>query len=152
VTVVGTYPASKRQALIESLVSNCVSDIYDSHHSLGIVKPQSLEHYFERQKIPTTHQTLLDGRFRVKVKEEFPLEPRIKYRCSGCRVGKGSHDQQLIEWGAYEWLRKFPEKAEQIWQNLGLDDAVWDKYFFVGNMFQYPTAFIVISVLRFKKK
>lgn len=152
VTAVGTYPESKRQALIESLVTNCVSDIYDSRHSLGIVKPQILEHYFEKQKIPTTHQTLLDGRFRVKVKEEFPLEPRIKYKCSGCRVGKGSHDQQLIEWGAYEWLRKYPEKAEQIWQNLGLDDDEWAKYFFVGNMFQYPTAFIIISVLRFKKK
>ena len=80
------------------------------------------------------------------------MEPRIKYRCSNCRVGKGFHDQQLIEWGAYEWLRKSPEKAEQIWENLGLKDDAWDNYFFVGNMFQYPTAFIIISVLRFKKK
>lgn len=152
VTVVGEYPKSKRQALIENLLVGCVNDVYESHHSLGIVKPEILECYFEKQKIPTTHQTLLDGRFRVRVKEEFPLEPRIKYRCSNCRVGKGFHDQQLVKWGAYEWLRKSPEKAEQIWENIGLTDDAWDKYFFVGNMFQYPTAFIVISVLRFKKK
>jgi hypothetical protein len=152
VKVIGEYPRSKQQALIKSLVSNCVKDISDDHRSLGIIKPTILEHYFEKQKIPTSTQTLLDGRFRVKVKEEFPLEPRIKYQCSGCQVGKGFHDQQLIEWGAYEWLRKSPEKAEQVWENLCLDKDEYEKYFFVGNMFQYPTAFIIISVLRFKKK
>ena len=40
VTELGEYPQSKRQALIENLVTGCVNDIYDSHHSLGIVKPK----------------------------------------------------------------------------------------------------------------
>ncbi|MGD0646165.1 MAG: hypothetical protein ABSA75_14770 [Candidatus Bathyarchaeia archaeon] len=152
VKVMGEYPKSKQQGLIQGLVSGCVNDIRDSHRSLGIISPKILEHYFEKQKIPASAQTQLDGRFRVKVKEEFPLEPRIKYQCSECKVAKGFHDQQVIEWGAYEWLRKCPEKAEQVWENMHVDDNEYEKYFFVGNMFQYPNSFIVISVFRFKRK
>ena len=118
---------------------------------MGIIEPTILKHYFEEQDLVTSVQTNLFGELRVKIKEEFQFEPRIKYECSGCRVGRGFHDQQLLEWGAYEWMRKYPEDKEQVWENLGLDNEEYDKFFLVGNMHQYPTAFLIISILRFKK-
>ena len=99
-----------------------------------------------------THiQQTLDNRFRVKVKDEFPIEPRIRYTCSDCKVKRGYHDQQLIEWEVYEWFRKNPENCEQVWENMHLDDPEYEQFFFVGNLYLYPTAFVIISVLRFKK-
>ena len=152
IEVVGKFPRKEQPKLVGSLVDNCVSDIYDSKRSLGIVKPKILDHYFEEQEeFKTMIQQTLDGRFRVQVKEEYPVEPRIKYKCSGCRVGQGFHDQQLLEWGVYQWIRKNPSNIGQVWENLGLLDPEYEKFFFVGSLFNYPTAFIVISVLRFKK-
>jgi hypothetical protein len=152
IEVVGEFPRKKRARLISSLIDGCVEEIYDSGRTLGIIKPTILEHYFEEQKDFTKFvQKTLDGRFRVKIKSEYPIEPRIKYACSDCKVGRGFHDQQLIEWGVFEWLRKKPTNVEQVWENLHLDDEEWEKYFLVGNMYQYPTAFLIISVIRWKK-
>jgi hypothetical protein len=151
IEVIGRYPRKKQPELIGKLVDNCVCDIQDSGRSLGIIRPRIIDYYFEEQDFETSIQQTLDGRFRVKVKDEFSLEPRIKYKCKGCRVRRGFHDQQLLEWGVYEWIRKNPNNSEQVWENLGLDNAEYEKFFFVGNMYQYPTAFVIISVLRFKK-
>ena len=152
IEVIGEYPKRKRPELIRRLVDNCILDIYESGRTLGIIKPKILGYYFEKQEdFKPFMQKTLDGRFRIRVKEEFPIEPRIKYKCSGCRAKRGFHDQQLLEWGVYEWLRKYPDKAEQVWENLRLDDPEYEKFFFVGNIYQRPTAFIIISILRFKK-
>ncbi len=151
IEVIGKFPRKEQPNLIKSLVSKCVNDIHDNGDSLGIIEPTILKHYFEEQDLVTSVQTNLFGELRVKIKEEFQFEPRIKYECSGCRVGRGFHDQQLLEWGAYEWMRKYPEDKEQVWENLGLDNEEYDKFFLVGNMHQYPTSFLIVSILRFKK-
>lgn len=151
IEVIGKFPRKDQPNFVKSLVVNCVSDIYESGKSLGIIEPTIIEHYFEEQDMVTSVQTNLFGELRVKIKEEFQFEPRIKYQCSDCRVGRGFHDQQVIEWGAYEYMRKYPEKKEQIWENFGLDNDDYDKFFLVGNMHQYPNAFLIISILRFKR-
>ena len=84
-------------------------------------------------------------------KREFKYEPRIRYECIDCRIGRGYHDQQLLEWGAYEWIRKHPENMDQVWDNLGLINPDYEKYFFIGNQLQYQNSFMVVSVLRYKK-
>jgi len=151
--VIGRYPREKQPKLIASLVDGCILDIQESGRSLGIVRPRILDHYFEkREDFKQYIQKTIDGRFRIRIKDEFPVEPRIKYRCSECRIRRGFHDQQLLELGVYEWIRKHPDKIEQVWENLRLDDPEYDKFFFVGNLYRYPTAFVIISVLRFKKQ
>jgi len=100
----------------------------------GIAEPTILAHYLKEREFTISVQTMLNGEFGVKVKDEFEVEHRIKYHCSVCRVGREYHDQQLLEWGAYEWIRKYPNKKEQLWENLRLDDDEYDKYFFVGNL------------------
>lgn len=152
IEVVGKFPRKDQTKFIEGLVDNCVNDIYDSGRSLGIIRPTILDYYFEEQEdFKGFVQKTLDGRFRIQVKDEYPLEPRIKYNCPVCRVKRGFHDQQVLEWGIYEWVRKNPDNMEQVWENLGLLDPEYEKFFLVGNLMQYPTAFVVISVLRFKK-
>jgi hypothetical protein len=152
IEVIDKYPRKDQPALIAKLEDNCVQDIYESGRSLGIIRPQILEHYFKKQEdVRTFTQQTLDTTFHVKVKDEFPIEPRVRYKCSGCKVGRGFHDQQILEWEIYEWIRKNPDKAEQVWENLRLDDPEYEKFFFVGNLYLYPTSFVVISILRFKK-
>lgn len=152
IEVVGKFHRRDQPKLIEGLVDNCVKDIYDSGRSLGIINPKILDYYFDEQiDFKKFIQQTLDGRFRVQVKDEYPIEPRIKYTCSVCRVKQGFHDQQVLEWGVYQWIRKNPDKMEQVWENLSFLDPEYEKFFFVGNLFNYPTAFVVISILRFKK-
>ncbi len=103
--------------------ARCVSDINDEGRSLGIIKPEILDYYYEKQEdMKKFTQQTLDGRLRVKVKDEFQYEPRIKYKCSECRIGRGFHDQQVLEWEVYQWMRKHPDNIDQVWENMGFQD------------------------------
>lgn len=152
ITVVDEFPREKWDDLISALAVDCVCDIEDADLSLGIIKPARIhDMYFDDNEKFIGRQTTLDGKFRIMTKREFRQEPRIQYECNNCRIGRGYHDQQLLEWGAYEWMRKSPEKMNQLWENLALQDPDYEKYFFVGNQLQYKHSFMVISVLRYKK-
>jgi hypothetical protein len=83
----------------------------------------------------------------TKVKRDFPREPRVTYTCSDCR-NQRPHDQQVLEWGFYEWIRKNPSDPDQVWVNALLDSPEHDIYFFVGNLFRHRKSFMVISILR----
>ena len=150
IEVVGELSRKDRPHLIRSLVSGCVSSIYDGEKSLGIIKPTEYECYFEDQKPKPYTQTTIDQSFRVKVREDYPIIPRIRYRCTDCKT-KSQHDQQIISWEMFEWFRKEPEKQEQVWDNLQMNNPDYEKYFFVGNLYKYPKAYVIISVIRFKK-
>ena len=152
IEVIDELPRERWPELLSSLVDDCVCDIEDADRSLGIIKPRViLDTYFEDNKDYVGRQMMLDGRFRIMTKKEFKYEPRIRYECTNCRIGRGYHDQQLLEWGVYEWVRKYPDNMNQVWDNLGLTNPDYEKYFFVGNQLQYQNSFMVISVLRFKK-
>jgi hypothetical protein len=150
---VGDLTKKRRLPLVHSLVSDCTSVINDAHNSLGIVKPDLLECYFrENKKANQLFQIAMPGFSEdVKIKRNFLYEPRVKYRCSGCRT-KAPHDQQILEWGCFRWFEKEPEKYKQVWENAKMTNPDYDLYFFVGNQARYRTSFLVISVLRFKKE
>lgn len=149
VEVTGVFPRDKWRGLVGNLVDGCVQDINEAHRSLGIVKPDIEQRYFcENPQYGQTFQQVLPGMGEsTKVKRDFPLEPRVKYRCSVCR-NKNPHDQKVLEWGFYEWIRKHPDDPEQVWENAMLDSSHHDIYFLVGNQFKYRTSFLVISILR----
>jgi hypothetical protein len=73
--------------------------------------------------------------------------PRVEYACSRCRSAKG-HDQQILEWGIYEWFRKHPGKEDKVWENLFSKEAKQDVLFVVGNLARHPNSFVVVSILR----
>jgi len=140
-----------RIALVESNVVGCVSSLRPAGFSLGIIKPEIEEYYYiENPKKKDLRQQTIDRSFRVMVKDDFDYLPKIKYTCGECKA-KNPHDQQLLEWGFFEGMRKNPDDIEKIWEYMGFTaQEDWSFYFVVGNLYAYPKAFNIISVLRFK--
>jgi len=138
--------------LARSLVFPCVSQLRDAGRSLGVIKPDICDYYYvENPRKKNVKQQSLDDSFRVLVKDNFEYIPKIKYTCSECGAQQ-PHDQQLLEWGFYEGMRKRPDDIEGVWDNLGFHELDnWDYFFVVGNLFTKPKAFNIISILRFKK-
>lgn len=129
----------------------CIHTLNEKKESLGLIKPKILEYFFDKRKnVDTTIQATLDSSVAYKTSSNYELIPKIKYRCEHCNA-KNPHNQQILEWGAYEWIRKFPDKAKEIWRNYHFDDPEWEHYFLVGNMARHLNSFMIITVLRFKK-
>jgi len=152
VEVVGHWSRSRWRNLAGNLVDGCVQDINEARRSLGIVKPYIHKRYFARNPLyGRMFQQVLPGFGEsTKVKRDFPFEPRVTYRCSNCR-SKNPHDQQVLEWGFFEWIRKNPDNIEQVWENALLDSPDHEISFFVGNQSRHRTSFMVISILRVPK-
>ena len=152
VKVVGHYDRSNWTNLVSNLADECVHDINAEKRSLGIVKPTIIKRYFAHNPhYGQLFQPLLPGFAETtSVKRDFEYEPRVKYQCSNCKI-KNPHDQQILEWGFYEWIRKYPDLREQVWENAKFNSNDHDLYFFVGNQLRYRTSFLVISVLRVPK-
>jgi len=152
IEVVGEFKKEHRLSLVANLVDGCIATLNNQHRSLGIIKPKIHKHYFSEQDDwdITTQMTLL-GKPLPKTKKQYPIVPRVQYCCSNCE-SKGGHDQQVLEWGFYEWIRNHPEKAEQVWENARIDSPKHTIFFFIGNHFLHRSSFMIISVLRFAKE
>ena len=152
IEVVGVLPEKERLILVHHLVDKCVNVLNREKRSLGIIKPTIKRCYFsEKEDYDATTQLTLLGYPVFKTRNKYPLVPRIHYRCSGCESRRG-HDQQVLEWGFYEWIRKHPDKKEQVWENAKLNSPEHVIYFLVGNLFRHRTRFVIISVLRFPRR
>ncbi|TET91126.1 MAG: hypothetical protein E3J35_03905 [Methanomassiliicoccales archaeon] len=151
IEVVGELKPKQRLNFVTGLVDGCVRQINAQKRSLGIVKPRIEKYYFGKRKHPQKGEQLdLWGRKLRKTKKDYILQPRITYKCVGpC---DSSHNQQLLEWGVYEWMRKNPGKEDQVWKNLQLFSDKHQIYFFVGNQVLRRNAFRVISVLPLKRR
>ena len=143
---------SDRISLVQSLGSGCTSNLWPDGKSLGVIKPTIERFYFEENpRKKNVRQQSLDGSFRMMVKDDFDYIPRVQYRCSDCKA-KGPHNQQILEWGFYEGMRKNPNDINKVWDNVGFSSMdEWDFYFLVGNLYTKPKAFNVICVFRWKK-
>lgn len=152
IKLVGDHKRDDRLNLIGNLVDDCVECIRDEGRSLGIIKPSIEKCYFvERDDFEPEVQTTLLNAYGVRVKDNYPYQPRICYSCTDCKTKSGKHDQQIVEWGIYEWMRKNPDKIEQVWENLRINSPTHDTYFFVGNISYHPNRYLVISSLPLPK-
>jgi hypothetical protein len=130
---------------------NCIQDLNKNRLSLGLIKPNILGHELaKRENYNSTIQTTLDYMTLFLTRKNYKSIPKIRYRCSDCK-SKNPHNQQVIEWGFYEWMRRYPDKLDGMWENAHIDDSSYDKIFLVGNQNQYKTSFLIISIFRFKK-
>jgi len=137
--------------LLSKYEKDCIRSLNDKKESLGLIRPQIIETYFEKRKnYDPTIQATLDSDSLYKTSSNFEIIPKIKYRCSNCKA-KSVHNQQLLDRGAYEWIRKNPDRPEQIWKNFRLNDPNYEHYFLVGNQARHLTSFMIISILWFKK-
>jgi len=151
IEVVGRVRRQDRLKLVSPLVSGCVYNLRDEKISLGLVKPASKRCYFaDREDYDTTFQMTLFGRVLASDKHKYGLQPRVEYRCSQCECGQ-NHDQQILEWGVYEWFRKNPGEEDKVWDNLFSREASQEILFLVGNMARHPNSYMVVSILRIPK-
>ena len=136
--------------LFEKFGVDCVQDLNDKRISLGLIKPKVLGYQFKKRKNhqSTVQTTLLSEDLFLTIRN-YEFQPRIQYRCSGCK-SKTTHDQQLLEWGVYEWMRKNPNKMEQVWENMSFTKPTYEKMFLVGNMARRRSSFMIVSVFRHK--
>jgi len=150
ITMKGKFNKNARLGLIAPLVSGCIIDMRDQGRSLGIVKPSFRECFFtDRNGFDPYDQMTLDGTTALKDKNRYPLQPRAKFRCGQCRSDTG-HNQQILEWGIYEWMRKNPGAEKKVWENLFAHEGSQEIFFLVGNMAHHPSSFMVVSILRIK--
>ena len=151
IQVIDQLKGLDRRNLIRRLVTGCVNDTNDAHGSLAVVRPVRLEGYLgERSDVDASVLKTLFGGALERTKKGYQFQPRLKYECSACRA-KGGHDQQLIEWGCYEWFRKQPGKEEQVFENLGIGNPAWEHHLFVGNQANHRQSFLTIGVIRWKR-
>lgn len=154
IELVGELPNAKRRAFPSQLYAQygvkCIQDLNEKCWSLGLIKPTISQGYVQDKPAESSVQTTLDSAIRFLTHGNYRKQPRVKYTCADCKTLRG-HDQQIIEWGVYEFMRKYPQKPpEQCLAGLHLMDQSYEKYFLVGNMARHRTSFIVVSVFRFK--
>ncbi len=149
----------KRKEWVELLYSlheqfgvDCVEQLNKNRLSLGLVKPRNFKPYFEKRKnFDASKQATLFGGEPFWTIHNYGFQPRLKYQCQNCELARGYHDQQIIEWGVYEWMRKNPTNIEGVWKNLHVGEEDFETSLLVGNQARQLTSFIVISIFRHKK-
>ena len=128
----------------------CIEDLNRNKLSLGFIKPKDIKWRLEKRKHhDASVQTTLFSNEPFLTIKNYDMQPRMTYTCSECKAKK-QHDQQILEWGVYEWFRKNPTNMNQVWDNLGLTKSGYDISFLVGNMFLHKNSFMIISILRYK--
>jgi hypothetical protein len=133
--------------LVDRLAGDCPAELNEQHKSLGIAKPKVIhDHYIEQRDDPT-YQVTISGE-RQTGKKQFPYQLYIEYECEVCQ-NKTPHRQHCIEWGVYNYFRRYDE-PDGVIDALGLTDEQREHYFFVGNLNHQRGAYIIISDLRFK--
>lgn len=152
--VLDTLKDSDKRRLVADLLSKfgvgCVEELNERKLSLGLIKPTILGHELvPREEYDPSIQTTLDFTGLFLTRKNYPWIPKITYRDPNCKMEK-PHNQQVVEWGFYEGMRKNPTKPEVIFENARIDDPLWDKTFLVGNQNRFKNSFLIISVFRFK--
>lgn len=94
----------------------CIEDINDKMMSLGIIVPKIIDKTFEERKgVDSTVQATLVNRDLFMTIQNYGVRPVITYRCPNCKTRKQQHRQGVLEWGVYEFLRKYPDEKDQVY-------------------------------------
>ncbi|ELY97903.1 hypothetical protein [Natrialba asiatica] len=148
---VGRLDRDDRIELTKQIPKTCANRLNDEKKSMGLVEPAEIhDAYLEPIDDPEPIATDLTGE-ELRSKNSYPHKLRIEYTCEDCEA-KGNHDQHTIEWGIYRFWDKEPDNPEQVINNLRLLDDDYKKYFFIGNLKNQPRAFVIISIIRWKKE
>jgi hypothetical protein len=130
---------------------DCVQELNNRRLSLGIIRPRHFRPYFKsRENYSNEMQQTLFGDEPFMTICNYAHQPRLEYTCQNCQLVRGFHDQQIIEWGVYEWMRNNPDKIEDVWKNLHIGEPNYETRLLVGNQARHLTSFMVISIFRYK--
>ncbi len=141
----GVVPRSARTDLLAPYVASSIQAANEDRLSLAIVEPLACPelHFVHDPASPDSpHLRLFYGAddSRPSDLRRFPFIPRLRFHDEG-----GSHNLMLRDWGAFEFLRKFPSARHDLAGALHLDASV---SLLVGNFNAHRNSWCVISVLR----
>jgi hypothetical protein len=145
---VGRLDKHERIRLIHNLASDCRASLNEEQRSLGMVEVADIKDAYLEPTDGNTTQLDLSWN-KLKGKNEYENKLYINYRCQGCEQ-KTPHDQHTIEWGVYRNWDKH-ENKEMVKDALKLNEDGYKHYFFIGNLNNRRTAYVIISVIYFKE-
>lgn len=145
---VGKVPATERLAAVDRYLAPSIAWLNSRRASLGVIIPEDLDYRFESDMAADAAVLkLFDDEPAPKVgRRSFPKRPRIRFVDDD-----GQHDLSFNEWGAYEWLRKNPERPVQVFENLRFGASDRDVRLLVGNFNHHRTSWCVVAYLSFAK-
>lgn len=167
------FPKKDRNDFIESLPKTSISELRKNNKSFGVIKPIIEDFRLDQRNETTSQQTTLigiskpnedvsdpkdlDEGYTIVNQKDYKYKPYLIYRCdfNGKIESKSNgqpFEQQITEWGCYEFMRKNSGNEENIKDNLHLFDDDWVKYLLVGNIHRSIKTYIIIDILRYKKK
>jgi len=165
----GEYPKKERNNLIETIPRTTIGTLRKNGKSFGLIKPIIVDFKLEQQNDTTNKQTTLlgftkpdgettlDEGYQIINQKDYKYKPHLIYHCelNGIKESKKNgqpYNQQITDWGCYEFMRKNPGKELSLRDNLRLFDDEWEKYLLVGNIHRSIKTYIIIEVGRYKKK
>jgi len=144
---VGRLNKEEQILLTHDLAGDCTKALNEDEVSLGMVRPGAVHDIHIQDTDASSIQIDLTGR-KLMGKSDFEHKLYVDYECEDCEQ-KTTHSQHIIEWGVYQYWKKQDNPGGVI-DALKLRDDDYENYFFVGNLRHHPTAYILISVMRFK--
>jgi hypothetical protein len=146
------YGQKQMEDVVHTLVQNASASIVElnaARRSLGVIKAEDIQLFFRSVSEVTepNEQSLFDDVAQEFGEDAARQVPYLRFRDSA-----GPHQLQLREWGCYEWLRKQPDKASQLWDNLRLGRHDSDYYLLVGNTAVHRNVWLIINVFRAQKE
>lgn len=141
---VGRISEDDRWEDIQRLTVPSIKWLNDNRRSLGIIQPRAVRMYFVENpsRMPLFEQGTLPGleKPRGPGRHVFELWPYLEFTDED-----GTHNASLLEWGAYEYLRKRLGPLHELWHVYRRRDG--QIHLLVGNINRHRNVFIVIGVL-----
>lgn len=144
-SITGETTAMQKRSLLDAYdakrLPRSIAEANDRRASLALIRPDGLNFELEHNAAsPDSPQLRLfsDGLPEPLGAKRFPHIPRLRFNDGT------SHRLMLRDWGAYEWMRKAPDRVSDLEDNLHLSDR---SVLLVGNLNHQRNAWVVISVL-----
>lgn len=144
---VGRLDYRERVELMQQLAGDCANQLNNENRSIGVVEPAEIHGLEIDETDQQPVQVTLAGDERP-TKRSYP-KLYVEYNCVNC-VAETYHRQHVTDWELYRYWDQNADVEGAIPASRIPDDD-WKHYFLIGNLRDYQTAFIIGSLIRFKK-
>lgn len=152
--------------LIEELATGTIKKAEANKDSFTIIRPKTMKFIVENRILKKRKQNdnqtkIIDfseigekDPIKLNSQKDYPFTIKLKYSCQeDCNCINRQHNQSIVEYGAYEWMRKNSVNKEhylKLEENYHLNDPKYKHWLLVGNQKLHPHRYIVVKILRFK--
>lgn len=147
-------------ALARRLAQDTVSTIRDHKESFGVITPATMVLSLEQNREKSEAQARLadfdlsELDNLVMNQQDFAWIPVLEYSCKGPCACNHPHRQKIVEWGAYQHMKKNPDHfghCHKLSEIYHIGDPAYEHHVLIGNLRQHPNSYLVIKIIRFKK-